>query len=303
MYTGWSPRPTKLSHRKEEENNLQFETFLSNILKWDMEERYVKVALDHLKTINVSLEKYNPDLPAPAPSGVSSDDQNFIEADDDIQETYEGPEVDDDVLNEITTGVSATAGEHGDDEDDITEEEEEGPEPADMPEDDGAEEADDDEEDLLDETPAYQAQEGASEPGKGKTSRMLQVYRIADIRIETSTWTVVFRSYIPARPYLPDLVDRNSPIDYWAMQPANPADPIGYATTDHLFKTLGGDVVGFWANSLEGLHVTDTQGNECRFHHLAISKDSDEEGEQKGQTAGAPKQSERCNEVLTSVSY
>ena len=97
MWTGWEPEPTDMSQRSEAGNNILFETWTTNLLKLDMDERYYEEAREIIKSVHVPLEYYDPSLPPPTRTGrgVPPLEVAAKDEDDDIEEMFEGPEVED----------------------------------------------------------------------------------------------------------------------------------------------------------------------------------------------------------------
>lgn len=69
MATGWPTKPSKLSDRNNEANNILFETWTSNTAKMDMEE----VSCDALRVDIVDVKLHRPELYNPSNDPLSVD--------------------------------------------------------------------------------------------------------------------------------------------------------------------------------------------------------------------------------------
>ena len=91
MWTGWPPKPTKLSDRNEDKNNVLFETWASNLYKMDSDESFYPTLIELLKSVNVPKHLYDRDMPAPSMNNDAAEEQLF---NNDVEEALIGAELD-----------------------------------------------------------------------------------------------------------------------------------------------------------------------------------------------------------------
>jgi phytoene dehydrogenase-like protein len=138
MKTGWPLRPSRLSQRKEEDNNLLFETWTSNVGKLDMEQASCDALRADVPSIRLSRPHlYNPSMAPSAGRSTEVEIEDLTTEDVSAQSLVLSIEVDatanaekeDDeaaqVEEEVVAGPSGSTAMDVDDDDDEEEEEDE----------------------------------------------------------------------------------------------------------------------------------------------------------------------------------